>query len=345
MILLAECTLLPEAESIAEKYWSSVDRENLVPGEALSALRSIGAFSPGETGYYEILCAVRGAARFSPGIAHVILVNASAWLAAGGLASGLLAFSITEPGGGTDVLANLRTVAERRGESYFVSGEKVFTSNAPYADEFIVLALEEGEPRLFSVPRSDRVEYSLLEVTGLRGSGASRVVYRDAPATPVGERGEGLRRALQGINLGRLGYAFMALGIADRALQIMVDAASSKTIFGRKLIEYQGVRWRIAEIESARRALEALAARAAAGLEKGRLDPLDAAIAKNLGASLAQSAAWHASQILGGRGLALGSETERMMRDARVLDIGEGAREVLLDFIASRAIKSVSRGR
>ncbi|MCE4622064.1 MAG: acyl-CoA dehydrogenase family protein, partial [Desulfurococcales archaeon] len=115
-------------------------------------------------------------------------------------------------------------------------------------------------------------------------------------------------------------------------------------IFGKKLIDYQGLRWRIAELFMEREALEALVYSTAEKAEsEGKIDPLKAAVAKNLGASIAQRATWAATQALGGRGLKRWSRIERLSRDARVLDIGEGSREVLLDFIASRAIKGLTK--
>ena len=330
-----------KALETARRFWRIIDEENLVPDEAIGELRSLGLFRQSQAEPDVIMESVRAISRYSPGLAHVVLVSYSSYIATG--VEGLLALSITEPGGGTDIRANLKTVASGGAGGPRITGERIFTSNAPYADYFVVLAQGPSGPSLYLARPGEGVEYEVLEVTGLRGSGASRVVYRDAPAEPVVE-GDGLRRALAGINVGRLGYALIALGIVDRALEIMVEAGNNKVIFGRRLLEYQGVQWRIAELEVGRRSLEALVERALRGLAAGRLDPVEAATAKVLGARLAQEAAWAASQILGGRGLARGSETERMLRDSRVLDIGEGAREVLLDFIAGKTIKALSRG-
>ena len=329
------------AQEVASRFWRIIDRENLVPQEALEELRKLGLFQQSEIEPSIIMESVRAISRFSPGLAHVVLVSYSGHIATG--VDGLLALSITEPGGGTDVKANLKTTAVEENEKARIRGEKIFTSNAPYADYYVILAQGPKGPSLYLAEPGPNIEYEVLDVTGLRGSGASRVVYRDAEARPV-VQGDGLKKALAGINVGRLGYAFIALGIVDRALELIISVGQEKVIFGRKLIEYQGVQWRIAELEMGRRSLEALVNRALDSLEKGRLDPVDAAVAKVMGAELAQKAAWAASQILGGRGLARGSETERMLRDARVLDIGEGAREVLLDFIAGKAIKARRRG-
>ncbi len=340
--------LCDEYRKIAHRLLSEtatdIDKKNLIPATLLNDLRNEGFFSPGKSDLADLLCRIRSLAFYSPGVAHSVLVNASAWLAAGRPEEeGIYALSVTEPGGGTDIRSSLKTSAHEDKSGVFITGEKIFTSNAPYADYFIVLALGSGGPTLYMVPRSENVTYDLLEVSGLRGTGASIVRYRNARGKRIGIPGKGLKESLSGINLGRLGYAAIALGIADSALSIIVKTGTSKTIFGKQLIDYQGIKWRIASIYSRITLLETLVSdQAEKSKDNWIIDPTKASIAKNEGAKLAQDAAWAASQILGGRGLELWSLTERMQRDARALDIGEGAREVLLDFIASKAVKAYS---
>ena len=314
---------------------ASIDRGNVVPAGVFEAARRAGLF---EVGSVECLLeAVRGAARYSRGFAHVLLVHGSTRLAVGG-SGRVYALSVTEPGGGTDVRGNLRTVAEPAGGGvYRVSGVKTFTSNALYATHFAVLASHGGGAAVFLCERQPEIVVEPLELSGFRGSGVARVEYRGAECERITPPGvDGVREALRYINVGRLGYAALALGMADRAVEMIVEAASSKEIFGRRLIDYQGVRWAVAEIAVKRAALESLVARALSG---GSIDPELAAAAKILAGELGVEAAWRAVQILGGRGLEMWGEAERMYRDAKVLDIGEGAREVLLDYIAARTVK------
>ena len=331
---------------ISEEDASRIDRSNIIDDDIIRALIESGLFSLEDTDPGVFLCRIRAVARVSPAVAHSILVHASAWLAAGKPRLGkgqILALSVTEPGGGSDVRGNLRTTAERFGENlYTVSGEKIFTSNAPYASDFVVLAQGPAGPTLYMASKSDRIEYSLLDISGLRGTGASIVRYNGAEAREVGTPGRGLREALSGINLGRAGYGAIALGIADASLRIIISTGKSKVVFGRDLLSYQGIRWRIAGLYSRIMLLESLLADIASSASGSWIiDPLKAAVAKVEGATLAQEAAWAASQILGGRGLTMWGVTERMQRDARALDIGEGAREVILDFIGKTAIKAL----
>ena len=337
--------LLEKVEEIASKYAEETDKNNLAPSQALNELVSAGAFRAGDLGPLGIVQVVRHVSRHSPGMAHIILVHStSVFTGRLEVDDGIVAFSMTEPGGGSDVLSNLKTLAEEDGEKAVISGEKLFTSNAPYAKYFLILAKGPEGPTLYLAEKDDSIYVEPLDLLGLRGTGSSRVVYRGTPAKRVGEPGKGLKEALTGINMGRLGYAAIALGIIDASLEIIIEHASTKVIFGKKLIDYQGLRWRIAELFMEREALEALVYSTAEKAEsEGKIDPLKAAVAKNLGASIAQRATWAATQALGGRGLKRWSRIERLSRDARVLDIGEGSREVLLDFIASRAIKGLTK--
>ena len=316
-----------------------IDEANLVPSGLLKRGWELGVFEPGSVRC--LMEYVRAAAYSSRGYAHVILVHGSSYLALGG-GRGLYALSITEPGGGTDVRGNLATTAVRVGDVYVVEGSKLFTSNALYADTFVVLARADDGAALFLCPRSGEIMVDPLNLSGFRGSGVGAVRYLGARCERVTPPGvDGVREVLRYINVGRLGYASIALGIVDRALDLAVQVASGKTIFGRKLIDYQGLRWMIAGLEARARALEALVYKASSG---EKVDPEEAAAAKVLAGELARDAAWLAIQVMGGRGLEMWGEAERMQRDARVVDIGEGAREVLLDFLASRAVKKRSGG-
>lgn len=340
----APLELLEKVEDIASRYAEETDKNNLAPSQALEELEKAGAFNARTLGPLGVVQVVRHVSRHSPGIAHIILVHSTSMFTGKlEIEDGIVAFSMTEPGGGSDVLSNLKTSAVESSGRTIIKGEKLFTSNAPYAKYFLVLAKGPEGPTLYLAEKDDSIRVELLDLLGLRGTGSSRVIYEGTVSERVGEPGRGLKEALTGINMGRLGYAAIALGIIDASLESMVRHASTKIIFGKKLIDYQGLRWRIAELVMEREALEALVYSTAEKAEsQGKIDPLKAAIAKNLGASIAQRAAWTATQAMGGRGLKRWSRMERLSRDARVLDIGEGSREVLLDFIASRAIRKLT---
>ena len=315
-----------------------IDERNVVPRWLIERLWDEGAFDFKRLGLRGVIEAVRLAARHSRGVAHVILVHNSGEMLLGG-STGIVALSITEPGGGSDLRANLKTVA-RGGEEARLSGVKVFTSNAAYAEEFLVLAVGEKGPTLYAARRHESMRIEPLDLAGFRGSGVARVEYRDTPARLAGEPGNGIREALRAINFGRLGYAAIALGMADRALGLIVEASKDKVVFGAKLLDLQGPRWMISSIYYKARVLEAAVEKALEAAEAtGDVDPEMAAAAKLMAGELAREAAWAASQLSGGRGLVRWVEAESLYRDAKVIDVGEGAREVIMDFMASRALK------
>ena len=319
---------------------ASIDRNNAVPGEFLDELARAGAFKALSLGLRGVYQAVREASKWSPAVAHIIMTSASVAFRVGSDGE-IFALCITEPGGGTDIRANLKTRAEDRagGEAY-IAGEKVFASNSLYASSFLVLANGSAGPTLYMVKRGPGVRVEPQDLFTFRGAGVGRVVFENAPATVVGTPGRGIREALETVNFERLSYGFIGLGIKDGALEEAGPRALRKVIFGKELGEYQGIRWALADIEVASRLLEEFLNAAVARAESaGRVDPYDAAIAKVSGAQLAQRATWLAIQIMGGSGFASGSRLERLARDARMLDIGAGAREVIYDFIGEMAVK------
>ncbi len=332
------CEEARDKVSFISDYENNIDINNIISNNLFKKLIKEKIFYIEELPLSELLCRIRAIAFYSPAVAHSLLVHSTAWLAAGKNLEGILALSITEPHGGTDIKSSLKTWAEE-GDKTRITGEKIFTTNAPYASYFIVLANSPHGPTLYAVPKSSSIKYTVLDLIGLRGTGASHVIFNNAEAFRISEYGAGIKNALKGITLGRLGYSAIALGIADRALSIIAAAAFSKEIFGRRLSEYQGIRWRVSEIYSKLVMIESLIYKIINESNNLFIDPLKASIAKNEGTRLAQEASWQASQILGGRGLERWTATDRMMRDARALDIGEGAREVLLDFIGTKALK------
>ncbi|GAB6148325.1 acyl-CoA dehydrogenase family protein [Stetteria hydrogenophila] len=326
-----------------------IDRGNLVPRGFLEELAAAGAFEARGPG--ELFGLVRLASRWSPAVGHVILVDGVAKLGLRMLGfdpprGSLLAIGVTEPGGGSDVRGNLETRAEEAGGEARVYGRKAFMSNGLYATHYLVLARGPGGETLYLAEAGEGVSLEPVELSAMRGAGVANAVFNGARAVRVGAPGRGLREALEVLNYGRAGYAAVGLGIADGALEAALSWASQRAVFGRRLLDYQGVRWMLAEVRAEALAVEALLERLAGTAEaSGAVDPEGAAAVKLLAARLAQRAAWVAVQLMGGRGLERWSRVERLQRDARALDIGEGAREVLLDFIASRLERSHAAGR
>lgn len=315
-----------------------IDDKNLVDRDFIDRLSSAGAFNSVSLGMRSVYDIVREASKWSPAVAHIIMSSSTVALRFKEEGH-VYSICITEPGGGTDIKANLKTVAEERGDEAIVTGEKVFASNAAYADRFLVLANGPKGPTLYMVTRDSSVEVEVQDLFTFRGAGVSRVKFNGSHGIRVGTPGKGIREALETVNYERLGYGMIGLGIKEGALEEAGPRALRKVIFGKELGEFQGIRWMLADLEIRSRALDALIKDAIDKAEKGSLDPYDAAMAKLLGAEVAQKATWTAIQIMGGVGFSRGSRLEWLARDARMLDIGAGAREVLYDFIGDLAVK------
>ena len=332
---------------LSEEEASLIDKENRIPRDILSRLEASGLFGPyiGVESAKRGLESVRLLARDSVGVASVVLINLSVQfllyhivgftendLAKVVLSRGISAVSLTERGGGSDLARNITVKAEEAEGGYCLSGEKIFTSNGLYADYFLVLALYDDEPSLFLTDDRSSISVEPLDLSSFRGAGISRVLYKCAKAVKLGEI-KALRAVLQAINLGRLGYTAIGIGIAEGALIDALGYAKNRNAFGRSLIEFQGIQWMIADAYSRLETVKALYRQA---LEKlPNIDPIEAAVLKNEAAYIAQKAAWINVEIHGGRGLELYSKPERLYRDSRALDIGEGAREILKSYIAS----------
>jgi len=320
---------------------SEIDLKNNLNEKFLEGLERAGAFKALSAGVGETYGLVRIASKWSPAVAHVIATSASVSLVTR-VEGGIYSLCVTEPGGGSDVRGNLRTAAEEAGSEgeATVTGEKVFASNGIYATHFLVLANGPQGPTLYMVERGPGIRAEPLDLYTFRGSGVSRVVFEGARGRRIGAPGKGIREALEAINYERLSYGYIGLGIMEGLLEEVGPRALSKRIFGVELGDYQGIRWMLAELEVKARLLESLMemALSKAGAA-GRVDPLDAAVAKVAGAELAQRVAWVAVQVMGGSGFARGTRVERLARDSRMLDIGAGAREILYDYLGERAVR------
>lgn len=332
--------IISEIPKIAER----TDKENEMPGEFLEKMKEFGLFNLKRFELKQIYDFVELASRSSPAIANLLMSNlvytSHQKLREERYENSIFSLSITEAGGGTDIRSNLLTTAtDKDGDKVIINGEKIFSSMAMYATHFIVLANGTQGPSLYLVKKQDAVEVSPMDIISFRGTGLGAVKYKEVEGELLGVPGKGLRDVLKAINIGRIGYGAMALGIARGAIE-ETSKVTKKKIFGGKLSDFQAVKWMYAEIEIKKRLLEALIDLTVDKIKsQGYADPLDASIIKASSGELAQRATWIATQLSGGRGLSAGGTVDRLNRDARVLDIGEGSKEALLDFIGESSLK------
>jgi acyl-CoA dehydrogenase len=259
------------------------------------------------------------------------------------------AFALTEPGAGSDA-ANLEMRAERDGDGYRLTGEKKYISNAPDADIATVFARTTPDAgsrgvTAFAVPMdSDGISGEHLDMISPHplGSWVMDGVY--VPSGHVlGEVDNGFRVAMHTLDLFRPSVGAFALGMAEAALQIAVDHATTREAFGGTISEFQGVSHQLADVRLAIEASAHLVYSAAETYDSGKRESLTArsAMAKLWATETAQQAIDVGIQILGARGLESDSTLAHLYREVRATRIYEGTSEIQRNIIA----RELFRGR
>jgi alkylation response protein AidB-like acyl-CoA dehydrogenase len=267
------------------------------------------------------------------------------------LASGevLGAWGLTEPGSGSDAAA-LQTRAELRGGEWVLNGSKAFITNASVGGTAVVMArtdpdkqskgisafiLEKGMPGF-----SAGTPYRKL---GLHASDTAELIFEDArvPAENLlGERGQGFVQAMKVLEGGRIAMAAMAVGIAQAAVDQAVKYMKQRTAFGRTLAEFNGLQGMIADLATEVEVARLLTLQAAWLKDAGRPAMHAAAMAKLFASETAMKAASKAVQIHGGAGYITEFPVERIFRDAKLTEIGEGTSEIQRMVIARELLKT-----
>ena len=267
------------------------------------------------------------------------------------LASGeiLGAWGLTEPGSGSDAAA-LLTRAEARGEGWTLDGSKAFITNGSVAGVAVVMARTDPGQRArgisaFVVPRGTPgfragAPYRKL---GLHASDTAELILEDVrlPADAlIGARGDGFVQAMQVLEGGRIAMAAMAVGIAQAAVDQSVKYMKQRSAFGRTLAEFNGLQGMLAEIATDVEVARLLTLRAAWLKDAGRPAMHAAAKAKVFASEAAMKAATKAVQIHGGAGYITEFPVERIFRDAKLTEIGEGTSEIQRMVIAREILKA-----
>lgn len=247
------------------------------------------------------------------------------------------AWGLTEPGSGSDAAA-MRSRAVRDGDDYVLSGSKAFITNAGVAGIAVVMAvtdpargskgisafiLEKGMPG-FSAGKPYRK-------LGLHASNTAEL-HLDRVRVPAaalcGERDMGFVDTMQVLEGGRIAMAAMAVGLAQGALDEALKYMKQRSAFGKTLAEFNGLQGMIAEIGTEVEAARLLTLRAAALKDRGRPARTAASMAKVFASEVAMKAATKSLQIHGGAGYISEFPIERIFRDAKLTEIGEGTSEV-----------------
>lgn len=258
------------------------------------------------------------------------------------------AFALTEPGAGSDASAST-TTAVKKGDEYIINGRKCFITNAGFASIFVVFAVTDKEKgahgiSAFIVERN-RPGISIgkeEDKMGIRGSNTADVVFEDVhvPADHMlGAEGKGFEIAMKTLDLARPMVGAMAVGIAQRAIEESVNYAKQRITFGKPIIKHQVISFKIADMEMRAETARANIINAVnhyyAGLPFGK----QAAIAKCYAGDIAVQNALEAIQILGGYGYSREYNVEKLLRDAKIMQIYEGTNEIQRIVIAGYATK------
>jgi acyl-CoA dehydrogenase len=266
-------------------------------------------------------------------------------------------FALTEPGAGSDARA-IQTRATQNGGDWVLNGTKQFISHADHADFIIAFAVT-GQDETARGPRSritaflvDKdspgVDVQPVEVVSCRGYNPHIITFSDVrvpDANILGTEGHGFDFANEWLYSGRVMLGAMCLGRAKYILELSADWAATRRAFGQAIGDFQGISFKLAEMQMLIRASELLVLNAAWKLDQGTLTAEDASIVNLHASEMVWTVADHGVQIFGGMGLSKEFPMERLWRDARVERIWEGTSEVHRHLIGRSIVRAHGRSR
>jgi len=257
-------------------------------------------------------------------------------------------YCTTEPSGGSDV-AGMKTSFKKVGEDYVLNGEKCWITNASLASFYVVFATSDASKRHKAIAAFivDRDTPGLRvgkheDKLGQRASDTAAVHFEDVKVPKenlLAPEGEGFKLAMETFNQTRPDIGAMATGLMQRCLDECVAYAKQRKTFGVAIAEHQLVQAMLAEMAIGIEATRLLYQKAAWNLDHGVRDPIVSSYAKAYGADKAMQTSVDAVQVFGGNGYVKDYPVEKLMRDAKVLQIYEGTSQIQRLVIARSLIK------
>ena len=238
---------------------------------------------------------------------------------------------MTEPGHGTDVLG-MTTTAVRDGSDYILNGTKTYITNGPEGNIFLVYAKTDGRVSAFVVT-ADSPGFSAsnhIPKMGMRTSSMSELIFEDCriPASNLlGEEGGGLTHMMRNLEIERLTLAAMSLGIADRCLEMMINYGEERIAFGQPINRFGQIQRYIADSYAMTEAARCLIYQVARNVGPDVRNRIGSDAAKLFAAPVGKIVADNAMQVFGGAGYCREYPIERLLRDAKLLEIGGGTLE------------------
>ncbi|MGM8211439.1 acyl-CoA dehydrogenase [Virgibacillus sp. W0430] len=358
---LMQDTVQAFAKKEVAKEVKRMEREQRFPKELISQMGTLGLMGipiPEEFGgsgmdYTSYIIAIHELSKVSAAVGVILSVHTSVGtnpiLLYGNeeqkkyylpkLASGqyLGAFALTEPGAGSDA-ASLKMRAAKKGNGYILNGSKAFITNGKEADTFIVFARTGDEVGAKGIS-AFIVEKTIPGLSvgkeekkmGLHGSSTVEISFDSCYVSKsqlLGTEGEGFQVAMANLNVGRIGIAAQAVGIAEGALAHARTYAMEREQFGVAIAKQQAISFKLANMATKVEAAKLLTYRAAALIERGIPCRKEVSMAKLYASKAAMETAIEAVQIFGGYGYTEDYPVERYFRDAKVTEIYEGTNEI-----------------
>ncbi|MDO4555120.1 MAG: acyl-CoA dehydrogenase family protein [Lachnospiraceae bacterium] len=257
------------------------------------------------------------------------------------------AFGLTEPNAGSDA-GGTETVAIDKGSYYLLNGGKIFITNAPKADTYVVFAVTTPDIgtkgiSAFIVEKGwEGFEFGdHYDKMGIRSSSTAELIFNDVKVPKenlLGKEGDGFKIAMATLDGGRIGIASQALGIAQGAFENALAYSKERVQFGKPICKQQVVSFKLADMATKLRCARMLVYSAAELKEHHEPYAMEAAMAKQYASDISLEVTNDALQIFGGSGYLKGMEVERAYRDAKITTIYEGTNEIQRVVIASHLI-------
>jgi alkylation response protein AidB-like acyl-CoA dehydrogenase len=258
--------------------------------------------------------------------------------------------AVTEPDAGSDVLS-VSTKAEKKGNGYLINGSKMFTSNGDIADMMVTLCLTNPEARspherhsviIIETDRPGLERNKLKGKLGIRAHDTAEVSFSDVwvpQENLVGEEGKGFICFMEFFNRSRPGTAAQGVGIAQGALEMALKHVKNRKQFGQTLSSFQMVQGKLAEMATWIEAARNLVYKAAWSLDKGQIEPALISMAKWFAGEVGVKVVHEALQLHGGYGCLAEYDISRFYRDAIIVEIYEGAKDIEKLIIARQLLK------
>ena len=359
------------AESEVKPVAFLLDKENRFPDEIVSKMGALGLMGvPYPTEYggagLDVLSyaiAVEELSRVDGGTGVILSAHVSlgSWpifaygteeqkrkyLAPLGRGEKIGAFGLTEPNAGSDA-GGTETTAVLKGDHYILNGGKIFITNAPKADTYVVFAVTTPDIGTRGIsafivekdfPGFDFGDH--YDKMGIRSSSTAELIFNNVPVPRenlLGKEGEGFKIAMATLDGGRIGIASQALGIAQGAYDSAVEYAKERVQFGKPIGFQQSISFKLADMATKLRCARMLIYSAAELKEHHEPYGMESAMAKMYASDIALEVTNDALQIYGGAGFMKGMDVERAYRDAKITTIYEGTNEIQRVVIASHIL-------